>query len=403
MDLRSDYPYSLLRQGIINSYPSLQDDVECDVAVMGAGITGALVSYELCGAGFDVINVDRRHVGMGSTAASTGMLQYEIDTPLRKLIRMVGENNAVRAYQLCEQSIHDITGICKQLDCDSGFRSSPSFQYAGRKNHLKGLKKEYEIRKKSGFQVEWMDAKDIADKYGFHAPGGLFSSTGAQIDAYSFTHALFEKHSGSNLRVFDHTEIRKIDHGKKEIILSSNDGKKIKCKYLVIACGYESHHYLKKKYETFHSTYAIVSEPMKQTEFWHENSLIWETSDPYIYLRTTHDNRILIGGADEKFSNAKRRDSILRKKAKDLESAFNDLFPKISFKTDFKWAGTFAKTKDGLPFIGSVPYLSNTFFALGYGGNGITFSLIAAQIIRDKLKGKANADEKIFSFERKSN
>jgi glycine/D-amino acid oxidase-like deaminating enzyme len=72
----------------------------------------------------------------------------------------------------------------------------------------------------------------------------------------------------------------------------------------------------------------------------------------------------------------------------------------LKFKTDFGWAGAFASTKDGLPYIGSIPQRSNTYFALGFGGNGITFSVIAAQIICDLIKGKSNDDAAIFSFSR---
>jgi ribulose 1,5-bisphosphate synthetase/thiazole synthase len=82
MDLRSHSPYWLLKNGLISNYPSIQKDHRTEIAVMGAGITGALMAWHLCQAGFEVIIVDKRHVGMGSTAASTALLQYEIDTPL---------------------------------------------------------------------------------------------------------------------------------------------------------------------------------------------------------------------------------------------------------------------------------------------------------------------------------
>lgn len=77
------------------------------------------------------------------------------------------------------------------------------------------------------------------------------------------------------------------------------------------------------------------------------------------------------------------------------------MFPDLSFKVDFSWAGTFAETEDGLPYIGSIKQLPNTYFALGYGGNGITFSQIAAEILSDLLLGVKNKDAKIYSFDRK--
>ena len=106
------------------------------------------------------------------------------------------------------------------------------------------------------------------------------------------------------------------------------------------------------------------------------------------------------GGKDIPFSNPIKRDKLLNTKTKQLEKAFTKLFPKLQFKTDFSWAGTFASTKDGLPYIGSIRQRPHTFFALGYGGNGITFSVAAAAIIKDMLIGKKNEDAAIFKFDR---
>lgn len=86
--------------------------------------------------------------------------------------------------------------------------------------------------------------------------------------------------------------------------------------------------------------------------------------------------------------------------ARALEAAFAKLFPALEFKTDFKWAGAFASTKDGLPYIGSLPGRPHTYFALGFGGNGITFSMMAAGIITRSITGKKDPDADLFSFTR---
>ena len=117
-------------------------------------------------------------------------------------------------------------------------------------------------------------------------------------------------------------------------------------------------------------------------------------------MRTTKDRRILVGGRDEQFYNPKKRDGLILKKSKQLVRDFNKVFPNIDFKPEFNWTGVFGSTVDGLPFIGRYPKLPNGLFALGFGGNGITFSLIAAEILVDLIQGKNNADAQIFTFER---
>ena len=400
MDLHSSQPFWLFRHGCINSYPSLIRDIKTDIVVMGAGISGALVANRLCKDGHRVVIVDRRHVATGSTAASTALLQYEIDTPLHKLITLVGEKNAFRSYELCRQAIYDLKSLCEKLPVPGLFLQKPSFQYASFKKDIGGLRTEYELRRKASFSVQWLNEKDIKNKFGFSKPGGILSADGAEADAYKITHAILKKLSGKGLQVYDNTEITDISYPAKHIRLTTANNKKITAKKLVIACGYESQKYLPKKVQQLRATYALASEPFTVKKFWFKNSLIWETGDPYLYLRTTNDNRILVGGKDVTFSNPRKRDYLLARKARDLEMAFANLFPMLPFRTDVKWAGTFATTKDGLPYIGSIAGRPGTYFALGFGGNGITFSVIAADVIANEITGRKNSDAEIFTFNR---
>jgi glycine/D-amino acid oxidase-like deaminating enzyme len=118
MDLKSGYPFWPIKNGLLASYPSVNENLTCDVAIVGGGITGALMAYHLTKAQFDVIVVDRRDIATGSTSASTALLQYEIDTPLSDLIGMVGRDHAVRSYLLCVEAIGKIERLIGLLGSD---------------------------------------------------------------------------------------------------------------------------------------------------------------------------------------------------------------------------------------------------------------------------------------------
>ncbi len=148
------------------------------------------------------------------------------------------------------------------------------------------------------------------------------------------------------------------------------------------------------------STYALISEPLPKISGWHRQCLIWDSGSLYLYLRTTPEGRVIVGGEDEDFVNAKRRDALISQKTRTLVKKFGRLFPAVPLEVAFAWAGTFGETKDGLAYIGVHRRFPHTSFALGYGGNGITFSLIAAEIIRDGFLGKTNPDAPIFRFGR---
>ncbi len=401
MDIRTESPFWLMKSGFLEVYPSLQSDLQTDFAVIGGGITGALIAWYLAKAGVKVAVFDRRHIGMGSTCASTSLLQYEIDTPLFELVDMVGEKNAVRSYHLCIEAINTLEKISQKLKL-TDFERKASFYYASRKKDVaEQIEKEFKVRRKNKIDVELWNKTDIEKTFPFQSEAAIFSpKDAAQTDAYRLTHALFQDAIKSGAEVFDKTEIKEINHEKRGVLLKTVNGCNIKAKKLIIACGYESVNYLPMNLIRLHSTYAVMSEPLKSDKIWHENCLIWETARPYLYMRTTDDKRVLVGGKDESFYSPTKRDRLLKRKTRELVDSFKRKFPEIEFHADYSWAGTFGETEDGLPYIGEIKQLPDTIFALGFGGNGITFSQIAAEIIRDEAIGKKNADAKIFSFER---
>ena len=88
------------------------------------------------------------------------------------------------------------------------------------------------------------------------------------------------------------------------------------------------------------------------------------------------------------------------RKTERLLKGFSRLFPKVHVEVAYAWAGVFGTTPDGLPYVGTLPTHPQTCFALGYGGNGITFSVVAAELIRDWWTGRPNPDAALFGFDR---
>lgn len=400
MDLMSGYPFWPIKNGLITSYPALKQDLTCDVAIIGGGITGALIAYHLTEAGCDTVLVDRRDIGGGSTSASTALLQYEVDTPLFQLIEMVGREHAVRSYHLCLESIGKLAALAGKLDDDCDFERKHSLYLASRRRHVGDLRKEYEARRSCGIRLDYLDQAEIEARYSFSYPAALLSYDAAQVDAYRLTHALLRAAARQGLRVFDRTEVTGYEQTGSGILLTTERGCQITAGKVAFAGGFEAQQYLRQKIVSFKSTYALVSEPLEHFEGWADQCLIWESARPYAYMRTTRDGRAIVGGEDDAFDDEARRERRLDRKRDRLVKRFKQMFPAIDLEVAYYWAGTFGETADGLPYIGETPEFPNGYFALGYGGNGITYSLIAAEIIRDIYTGRPNRDAAIFRFDR---
>ena len=400
MTLKAGYPFWLIKDGLPFTFPKLDHDVETDVAILGAGISGSLVRYHLIEAGIQCTTIDARTIGLGSTSASTSLLQYEIDVPLYKLSDMIGRDKAERSYHLCSEAIDKLEAITKNVGIEY-FERKKSLFFAAAKKDATWLKQEFEARKKAGFNVVWLEADEVKAGYGIDSYGAILSAQGAQTNAYMLAHCLLQHNvKDTENAIYDRSPVTDIKHHKDGVTLTTETGYTIKAKKLVYATGYEVTDFIDKKIVDLLSTYAVVSEQYNERRFWHDEVLIWNTASPYLYIRTTPDNRVLVGGRDENFNNTDLRDKLLKKKTKQLSDDINEMFPDLDFIPEFSWTGTFGSTKDGLPYIGEYDKLPNSYFALGFGGNGITFSLIAAEMIRDLILGKENKDIGLFSFER---
>lgn len=400
MDLQSGYPFSLIKNGLPFAYPRLLTNKKTDVVIMGGGISGALTAYHLAEKGIRCIVVDARSIGLGSTCASTSLLQYEIDTPLHELTGKVGYKNAARAYQLCRDSLFKLETIGNKIGYD-GINRCKSLYYAAYKKDISFLEKEYKIRKQEGFKVHYLEQQALVKQTNVKAPSAILSEEAAHTDAYLLTHHLHQYNLKKGVEVYDRSCVKKIETKKEGVVIHFDDKITIQAKTLVNATGYEVTNFIKKPIVQLKSTYAFITESFdRPAQPWKNDLLLWSTADPYLYMRTTADNRILVGGRDEDFYSPRKRDELLPKKIKQLEKDFTKLFPQCKIKAEFSWTGTFGSTKDGLPYIGKATSDSPIYYALGFGGNGITFSVIAGELIADELAGKKNKDMAIFSFDR---
>lgn len=309
MKLRTPEAFWLLKNGILNSYPSLEESIRCDIAVIGAGITGSLISHALLKAGYDTVVIDKRDVGTGSSSATTSMLQYEIDTPMTELSDMIGEEGAVLCYKAGIDSINILDDLIKKENLDAGFELKKSLQVAHNASAVKDMEKEYRLRKKHGFEVEWLTSGEIKKRYKMDSYPGILSENGASIDAFQFAHELFRKNNKRGLRIFDHTGIKKINYGNRVEIIT-DEGYKVICKRIVFCTGFETLSMFRKKYADIVSTFACVSEQDFNLYDELKDILIWDTADPYIYMRTTDDKRLLLGGEDIRYKNADIRDKM---------------------------------------------------------------------------------------------
>jgi glycine/D-amino acid oxidase-like deaminating enzyme len=181
----------------------------------------------------------------------------------------------------------------------------------------------------------------------------------------------------------------------------------VRADYVVVATGYATTRFrpLAGRFRLL-TTYVAATRPltrMERRELGPGSVLLWDTERPYHYARWTSDHRLLIGGGDQPNAPGRSRRQALRAGIEELRAYFTRVLPPLNdVPLEYAWDGLFAMTRDGLPYIGTHRRYPRHLFALGYGGNGMTFGFLAGRLLRDWYVGRDARDLDLFAFSRAS-
>ena len=364
--------------------------------IIGAGITGAMVADCLAEAGLRVAIADKRGPAQGSTTASTALVQHEIDTPLIHLAGKIGKTNAVRAWRRSRLAVDAIAARLGELGVRD-IKRRDSLYLAGNLLDKDELAQEHEARRAAGLATRYLDREALRSRFGIARSAALLSYDSLVLNPRQVTMALLKAACARQTTIYSPADIVDIDAGTRGVTATAANSRRIHCRHLIFATGYELPKHIPHRGHKIISTWAIATAPQKR-RLWPEQCTIWEASEPYLYVRTTTDGRIICGGEDEDFSDEERRDALLDRKTKTLARKLGRLIRGADTTVDFAWTGSFGSSATGLPRVGRVPAMPNCWVALGYGGNGTTYSRIAADVICGALAGKPDTDADLYDF-----
>ena len=369
-----------------------------DVIIVGAGISSALTAMALLSFGKTILIVDRREPVRGSSLASTAMIQHEIDVPLHRLSRTIGQPNAERVWQRSAKAVDELAVLLEQTGIACEFERKNTLFLAGTQYGSRALQAEVEARQHAGLECRFIPGSVLKSHYGIDRSAAITSSISASSNPAQMTAGILNFAANSGVEIVAEVEITDYRSIHGEVVVSTNRGRILTCGHLVFCTGYEFLKDLANKSHSIVSTWAIASKQHLKRPDWLSEYLVWEGSDPYLYFRTTPDGRVIVGGEDEGSDNAYLDESKGDRKFERLCKKLAQLTGIEIGRPEYGWAAAFGTTIDGLPMIGEVPGQPNVFATMGFGGNGITFSQIGASIITAEIQGRRDPDAELFLF-----
>jgi len=383
-------------------YPALRGRAEARAVIVGGGMSGVACGYAFSRSGIDAVLLERNRIAAGSTAVNTGLLQFANDTMLSELSERIGERQAVRFYRACAEASEKLCDIAEGLRGKVDFNRRGSLYYASVPQDVPALRKEYEALERNGFSAEWWDENRIAASFPFRKAAAIVTRGDSEVNPYRFVHAMAEEAVDNGLKIYENSPLLDIEEKPNGYVVKTNEGS-IEAEHIVYAVGYTPEAAGGRWINAImNRTYALVTAPLPSLPDWPDRLLIWETARPYLYFRTTPDNRIIAGGLDETARQPVLDERALRVRSMRLMSELRLLFPDLSPEIRYEWCATFGGSPDGLPWIGEDPDRPGQHYCLGYGGNGTIYSLLGAEIIRDRILGDEHPAASIVRPDRRN-
>jgi len=399
LDLRGGRPVWFAYRAPSVPVEKLTRDVKTDVLIVGMGISGAMMAEALTRDGHSVIAIDRRGPLKGSTPATTALVQFEIDQPLTKLSRMIGRASAEQAWRRSRLAVLNLRGRIAELGIDCGSTGIQSLYLSGNALGPSQLHDEAEARRQAGIGASYLSHQPLAGKFGIDRAAAILSHDNLALDPRKLTAGMLLKALERKARFYAPVEATTITDSRDAVVVGTSLGPTITARHVVLATGFELTDIVPATAHRIISTWAIATHRQPRN-IWPGAAFIWEASEPYLYMRATADGRVICGGEDEDFTDEVLRDSLTADKSARIAEKLGRLFPHLDTRPEFTWAGSFGTTTTGLPYIGALPRHPRLYAVMGYGGNGITFSQIASEIVSSAIGGAEDTDAKLFAFSR---
>lgn len=366
-----------------------------DVLIVGAGVMGAMIADRLTEAGREVTLIDRRGPARGSTAGSTALVMWAADVPLSELARSIGFDTAAARWRAVHDAATKLRGRLSRGDIHCDLMDRPELYLDGDLLGAAALRGEAEARQKAGLACRFLSGDAVAERFGIKPRAGIVCDGSYVLDPVKLTQGLLDIAAARGARICHPAEAEAIDHRDDGIEVAITGERPIRCRELILATGYERARWFLPAAFDMGSSYAIATRP-DTPALWNEDAMIWEASNGYLYARRTIDGRIVAGGGDVDFADPDRRDALIETKRGLIDARLCALAGAETLAVDCAWASNFGSSPDGLPAIGRASIDPRIWIASGFGGNGITFAALAADIIESSLCDQADDRTTMF-------
>jgi len=372
--------------------------------VIGGGLTGCATAYALAAAGVKVVLLEAAQLGRGTTAFESGWISEEPGVRFADLEKAIGARGARRAFQVWRRAALDFAALLRRLDVKCALESRPAITVARTPEQTAQLKREQKQRRAAGLDAPLLSGRAFAADVALDAGAGLRAKDGATLDPYRACLGLAVAAEARGAQLFERSPVVKVTFGRKDAEVFTAGGR-IRVARVVVATGMPTTLFKSlARHFWFRTAYLTLTAPVPSNlrkQLGRRATVVRDSADPPHVIRWVDDQRLLVTGADTAAAPLRRRDKVIVQRTGQLMYELSTLYPDISgLQPDFGWAADYARTAEGLPYLGPHRNFPWHLFAFGDSSHSVTGAYLASRVLLRHYFEEMDPADELFAFTR---
>jgi glycine/D-amino acid oxidase-like deaminating enzyme len=372
--------------------------------IVGGGLTGCATAYAFAAAGVKATLLEAGQIGRGNTAAASGWIAEEPGVPFGDLEKAIGLRATRRAWHAWHRAALDFAALLRRLAVKCGLEEHGIVTVAVTPEQALRLKRDRKARRDAGLEAPVLNARAVRSQFALDALTGLRSRAGATLDPFRACLGLAAAASARGAALFERSPVTRIKFGRKTADVFTAGGS-IRTTRVVIATGMPTPLFKSlARHFWFKSSYLALTERVPariRQRLGSRDALVRDTTAPAHIVRWVDDERVLVTGADSETVPPRQRDKTIVQRTGQLMYELSTLYPDISgLRPEYGWAADYARTADGLPYIGAHRNFPHHLFAFGDSSRSVTGAYLASRILLREHLGEMDPEDEVFGFHR---
>ena len=388
----------------VPAYPSQRGAQQTSVVIVGGGLTGCATAYAFAASGVNVVLVEADRVGHGSTGSATGWAGGDPGPAFVDVEKALGRTAARQALQSWRRAALDFAALLRRLDIKCGFSAQGAAIVATTADQTVRLKRDHKARRDAGVVAPLLSARVVKNELGLDAAIAIRENAGGVLDPYRACLGLAAAAADRGAAIFERSAVRKITFGRRKADVITSAGS-IRADRVVVATGVPTPLFKSlARHFWFRTTYLAMTERVParlRQPLGRRSAVVRDLAEPAHLVRWVEDERLLVAGADTLSAPDRQRDRVVVQRTGQLMYELSTLYPDISgILPEYGWDAPYARTSDGLPYIGphrnSPPHL----FAFGDASHGVAGAYLASRLLLRHHLDELEPADRLFGFTR---